>query len=203
MKKFHVILLCFLTMPAIAIAQESGAQTAAESAAQQIESKVTQSSDDGENQQAIQDNMSSQQDQQTSSSQYFMQQQEREQVRSSQLVGSPIVNSSDEEIGTIDNLLLDKDGQVVGIIVSVGGFLGIGEKHVALSWDAVEITGGEEGGDYMVTTQVDRAALEGAQAFKTQEQQQAEQQAQQIQQQQQQQMQQEQQQPLQPEQTEN
>lgn len=200
MKKSLALLLCMLWLPMLAIAQESGAQTAAESAAQQVEAKDTQPSENTQDQQTPsegQETAGNQNTQQASSSQDFMQEQEREQVRSSQLVGSPIVNASDEEIGTIDNLLLDKNGQVVGIIVGVGGFLGIGEKHVALSWDAVEITGGEEDGSYQVSTQVDKAALENAQAFKTQEQQQAEQQAQQMQQQQQQQMQQ--QQPQQPE----
>lgn len=186
MKRSQALLLCTLWLPVLAMAQESGAQTPEESAAQQVDAKGSQSGENTENQQTSsegQETTGSQNAQQTSSSQYLMQEQEREQVRSSQLVGSSIVNASDEEIGTIDNLLLDKSGQVVGIIVGVGGFLGIGEKHVALSWDAVEITDGQEG-NYQVTTQVDRATLENAQAFKTQEQQQVEQQAQQMQQQQ-------------------
>ena len=37
------------------------------------------------------------------------------------------------EIGEIEDIILSKDGQMIGIVGEVGGFLDIGDKHVLLS----------------------------------------------------------------------
>jgi sporulation protein YlmC with PRC-barrel domain len=42
------------------------------------------------------------------------------------------------KIGTIDDVLLDKQGKVTGLIIGVGGFLGIGQKDVAVPFAAVK-----------------------------------------------------------------
>lgn len=179
MKTVQTLLFCTLLIPAVALGQESESQPDAKSQ-EQMEKAQDQTT-----KQQTEESASS-----SASSDAFMKEQKGDQVRSDQLVGSAIINASDEEIGTIDNLLLNEDGQVVGIIVGVGGFLGIGEKNVALSWDAVEITRGEGEADYKVKTEVDQAALEEANAFKSEEMKQAEQMQQERQQQAEQQMQQ-------------
>lgn len=43
------------------------------------------------------------------------------------------VDSNWEQIGTIEDLVLTSNGDMTGIVVEVGGFLDIGDKHVALS----------------------------------------------------------------------
>jgi hypothetical protein len=45
---------------------------------------------------------------------------------------------SDNKIGDIDDVLIDKSGKITALIVGVGGFLGIGEKDVALPFSAVK-----------------------------------------------------------------
>jgi hypothetical protein len=55
------------------------------------------------------------------------------------LIGTNIKNGQNETIGEVEDLLVGKDGKVEGVIVSVGGFLGLGERRVALTWDKLEL----------------------------------------------------------------
>jgi sporulation protein YlmC with PRC-barrel domain len=61
------------------------------------------------------------------------------QVMGSDLRGTRVYGSNNESIGDISDLLIDKQGQVVAAIVGVGGFLGIGQKDVAVPFQALEI----------------------------------------------------------------
>lgn len=57
------------------------------------------------------------------------------------LIGTDVKSRvGEKDIGKINDLILDKDGQVVAVIVDVGGFLGMGAKSVAIDWQAVERT---------------------------------------------------------------
>src|SRR5438132_14356871 len=49
-----------------------------------------------------------------------------------------VYDPGDNKIGEIMDVLLDKGGKVDALIIGVGGFLGIGEKDVAISFNAVE-----------------------------------------------------------------
>ena len=48
--------------------------------------------------------------------------------RGSKLVGAPVVNENNEKIGMVDDLIVSRTDKVVYAIVSVGGFLGVGDK---------------------------------------------------------------------------
>ncbi|HVB67773.1 MAG TPA: PRC-barrel domain-containing protein [Acetobacteraceae bacterium] len=52
------------------------------------------------------------------------------QWRASSLVGATVYNSSGQEVGTVENLLIRSQGTVSGVVISVGGFLGVGSKYV-------------------------------------------------------------------------
>jgi sporulation protein YlmC with PRC-barrel domain len=52
--------------------------------------------------------------------------------RASKLIGSEIYNDKDEKVGTVDDLIVAADGTVTLAVLSVGGFLGIGKKTVAV-----------------------------------------------------------------------
>ena len=60
-------------------------------------------------------------------------------MRASRLVGAPVRNNTDERIGEVNEVIVSKDGKVAAIVVGVGGFLGIGEREVALSFPSVRI----------------------------------------------------------------
>lgn len=52
--------------------------------------------------------------------------------RTSKVVGAVIVNEAKEKIGTVDDLIVTKDGTVPYAVISVGGFLGVGTRFVVV-----------------------------------------------------------------------
>jgi sporulation protein YlmC with PRC-barrel domain len=59
------------------------------------------------------------------------------------LIGQTVYSSTGddaEEIGTINDIVFDADGQITAVVIGVGGFLGIGEKNVAVDFDSLEFT---------------------------------------------------------------
>src|SRR6266851_459817 len=56
-----------------------------------------------------------------------------DQLRASKLIASAVYDSSDQKIGNIKELVLNPDGKVADVVIGVGGFLGAGEKHVAVA----------------------------------------------------------------------
>jgi len=59
---------------------------------------------------------------------------------SSKVVGLDIYNKDNKDIGTIKDIALNPNGRASAYIVSVGGFLGMGEHYVAVSPEAVAVT---------------------------------------------------------------
>jgi sporulation protein YlmC with PRC-barrel domain len=53
-------------------------------------------------------------------------------MRASKLIGASVNDASDQKIGSITDLIVDRDGKVTEVVVGVGGFLGAGEKNVAV-----------------------------------------------------------------------
>lgn len=58
------------------------------------------------------------------------------------ITGTEIRNPEDEHLGTVDDVLVEPDGTILYLIVSRGGFLGIGEEHVAIPWEGLQATPG-------------------------------------------------------------
>ena len=58
--------------------------------------------------------------------------------RSSKLVGLNVYNDSNESLGSINDLLTDKSGDIKGVVIGVGGFLGVGEHLVAVPLDKMK-----------------------------------------------------------------
>ena len=68
----------------------------------------------------------------------FLQTLEQRQFRGSDLMGQAVYNQQDENIGDIGDVLLDQGGQIRGVVIDVGGFLGIGANEVAVPFDALK-----------------------------------------------------------------
>ena len=58
--------------------------------------------------------------------------------RSSKLVGLNVYKDSNESLGSINDLLTDKSGNIKAVVIGVGGFLGVGEHLVAVALDKVK-----------------------------------------------------------------
>src|ERR1700759_236774 len=55
--------------------------------------------------------------------------------RASKLPGVNVYNGANEKIGDIQDVILDRSGKVAHVILAVGGFLGMGEQYVAVSFN--------------------------------------------------------------------
>jgi sporulation protein YlmC with PRC-barrel domain len=76
--------------------------------------------------------------------------QSADEYRTSQLVGSKVYNNANENIGKIEDIILKADGTMDEVVLSVGGFLGIGDKYVSVPFSALKLT--RDGSSLKVTT---------------------------------------------------
>jgi sporulation protein YlmC with PRC-barrel domain len=58
--------------------------------------------------------------------------------RASKMVGLSVYNDNNESIGSINDLLTEKDGKIKAVVIGVGGFLGVGEHLVAIPYEKVK-----------------------------------------------------------------
>jgi sporulation protein YlmC with PRC-barrel domain len=58
--------------------------------------------------------------------------------RTSKLVGLNVYNNNNESVGSINDLLTDKNGNIKAAVIGVGGLLGVGEHLVAVSFDQIK-----------------------------------------------------------------
>jgi sporulation protein YlmC with PRC-barrel domain len=75
-----------------------------------------------------------------------------------------VYDRNDSKIGEISDVLINNDGKIDGFIVSVGGFLGIGEKNVAVPFNAVKAT--QRNGSWWLTMDSTKDQLEKAPGYK-------------------------------------
>lgn len=60
--------------------------------------------------------------------------------RASKLVGLSVYNDKNESVGSINDLLTDKNGRITAVVIGVGGFLGVGEHLVAVPFEKVKFS---------------------------------------------------------------
>lgn len=58
--------------------------------------------------------------------------------RGSKLVGLSVYNESNEKLGDVNEVLVDNSGKINAVIVGIGGFLGVGEHNIAVSFDKLK-----------------------------------------------------------------
>lgn len=58
---------------------------------------------------------------------------------SSKVVGATVYNTNNEKIGEVNDLILDQSGKVTGVVIGVGGFLGLGERNIAVTYNSVHV----------------------------------------------------------------
>ncbi|MEM5501085.1 PRC-barrel domain-containing protein [Ahrensia kielensis] len=99
------------------------------------------------------------------------------QMTSDDLIGSDIKNTAGESLGDVEQIIVSTEGDLAGIIVGVGGFLGIGEKSVAINFDAITFETDPDSGDTLLVLNSTKEELEAAPEFTTKEQQASEEEA--------------------------
>ena len=93
-------------------------------------------------------------------------------VRASRVIGSAVYDSHDQKIGTIDDILLGTGDQQAGdqhgatAVISVGGFLGIGSKLVAVPYSKLQFGDTNKNSDnQVVMPDASKAALNGMPSY--------------------------------------
>ena len=73
-----------------------------------------------------------------------------------------------DDIGEVNNLIVSRDGTVNAVVVGVGGFLGIGEKNVALKMGQLKFLkkAGDDADDYFIVVNSSKERLEKAPEYK-------------------------------------
>ncbi len=94
----------------------------------------------------------------------FLEKQEAGQMRADEIIGASVKNPQDEDIGKINDLVFDSDGKIVGAVVSVGGFLGMGAKDVGVNWDELQVRSSDA-----IVVKWTKDQLQAAPDFKTQD----------------------------------
>jgi PRC-barrel domain len=78
------------------------------------------------------------------------------------LIGSSVVNTQNEDLGKIEDLVLDAGaGLIAYAVLSFGGFLGLGDKYFAIPWNALHFNLTEK----RAVLNVDKKLLENAPGF--------------------------------------
>jgi sporulation protein YlmC with PRC-barrel domain len=75
-----------------------------------------------------------------------------------------VYDTKQSKIGSVDDVLLDKQGKVSALIVGVGGFLGVGEKDVAVPFEAVKAE--KKDGKWYLTLDESKDSLKAATGYK-------------------------------------
>ncbi|MGB5556530.1 MAG: PRC-barrel domain-containing protein [Paracoccaceae bacterium] len=81
------------------------------------------------------------------------------------LTGANVYGADDGSIGEIEDLVLSDDGQIQQAIIDVGGFLGMGEHRIAVSFDEVQIVRSNDGSDLRVYVAASQQQLEARPAY--------------------------------------
>jgi sporulation protein YlmC with PRC-barrel domain len=85
-------------------------------------------------------------------------------TRASNLIGASVVNASGETIGEISDILFSQDGGAKRALIGVGGFLGIGQKNVAVEFSELDISR-DENNNLKVTTSMTAESLENMPSY--------------------------------------
>lgn len=85
-------------------------------------------------------------------------------VSGNALIGAKVRNAAKETVGSIEDVYLDARGAVDAVVVSVGGFLGVGTKHVAVKWSDLKV--GRDGKDLLLTTDWTKDSLKAMPDYK-------------------------------------
>lgn len=95
----------------------------------------------------------------------FLKEQNATDWLASDLIGKTVVNRKNETIGEINDLVTDQSGKIQAALVGAGGFLGIGEKNVAVRFEDLELV--RDGNDTKVMMDTNKETLTSAPDFRT------------------------------------
>lgn len=60
--------------------------------------------------------------------------------KTTEIIGTAVYNLANERIGEVEQLVFDSEGRIVAGVLGVGGFLGMGERHVAVNFRSMQFS---------------------------------------------------------------
>jgi sporulation protein YlmC with PRC-barrel domain len=80
------------------------------------------------------------------------------------LIGASVRNDKRETIGKVEDVYVDNNGAIKTVVVSVGGFLGVGSKNVAVKWSDLKLSGDDK--SLVITTSWTKDSLKAMPDYK-------------------------------------
>ncbi|SFR42230.1 Sporulation protein YlmC, PRC-barrel domain family [Marinobacter daqiaonensis] len=161
---FYALVAPIMTLGAGSVLAEQSADKTKDKEMHQQSSQSDQGTMQSQDRMAQGDNKM--QDKSSLPSQRYMQSAPAEGMQASELIGAEVNTTGDEEVGSVSDLIIDKNGQVVALVVGVGGFLGMGEKDVAIGWDHLTKSGTADEQELRIN--LTREELQSAPEYETQ-----------------------------------
>ncbi|PPJ47612.1 photosystem reaction center subunit H [Rhizobium sp. KAs_5_22] len=97
----------------------------------------------------------------------YLTEQSASQISANNFIGQSVYTSGDDSIGEINDLIIEEKGGIVAAVIGVGGFLGIGEKDVAVPMSKITVTRDADDADELRLTTMETAeTLKAAPEFK-------------------------------------
>ncbi|MBX2805761.1 MAG: PRC-barrel domain-containing protein [Hyphomicrobiales bacterium] len=97
----------------------------------------------------------------------FKAEQSESEWRMATYIGSPIYSAGGEKMGDVKDVLFDRTGKIKTVVIGVGGFLGLGEKRVAVPFEVVTYVAENNGRQIVVP--LTKEELQNAPAYKVSE----------------------------------
>ncbi len=95
----------------------------------------------------------------------FAEQQNETQVLATDFTGETVLTTAGEKVGDINNLVFDENGRIALAVIGVGGFMGVGEKEVAVPFETLKPD--MRDGKQVLIVSATKEQIEAAPAYKT------------------------------------
>ncbi len=82
------------------------------------------------------------------------------------LIGQTVLDANNESIGEVTDLITDKDGKIIAVLIGAGGFLGIGQKDLAIRFEDIKVAR-DENNDLTVKADVTKETVAQAPDYQT------------------------------------
>lgn len=96
----------------------------------------------------------------------FLSKQASDDVLATNLIGQSVYNAQDENVGDINDLVSDRGGKIVAVLIGSGGFLGLGEKDVAVRFEDLKLAR-DESDNVKIIADLNKETLAAAPDYET------------------------------------
>jgi sporulation protein YlmC with PRC-barrel domain len=96
----------------------------------------------------------------------FLVKQDASELLAANLIGQTVLDANNDSIGEVTDLITDKDGKIRAVLIGAGGFLGIGEKDLAIRFEDIKVAR-DENDDLIVKADVTKEMVAQAPDYQT------------------------------------